>query len=128
MTIPTRTKARKLIGQCIAWLEGRSSEHAVTASGCWVAVTGVWCVTGASSLAGAGAVVCSVFLSLAGFWWDFCFVLEALAGFFATSFAFSSALAFFAAWNISSFAASSASKDVFWKFFGMSEVKPKVAE
>ena len=92
-----------------------------------LAVTGV--VTGASSLAGAGAVVCSVFfLSLAGFWWDFCFVLEALADFFATSFVFSSALAFFAAWNISSFAASSASKDVFWKLFGMSEVKPKVAE
>ena len=90
--------------------------------------------TGASSLAGAEAIVCSVFfLSLAGFWWVFCLVLETLAcfeaaDFFAISFAFSAALAFFAAWIVSSFAASSASKDWFWKVLGMSEVMPKVAE
>ena len=50
------------------------------------------------------------------------------ADFFATSFACSSALVFFAAWIVSSLAASSASKDVFWKFFGMNEVKRKAAE
>ena len=100
--------------------------------GCWDAVTGVF--TGASTLAGAETVVCSViFLSLVGFWWVFCFVLETLAcfkaaDFFATSFACSSALGFFAAWIVSSLAASSASKDVFWKFFGMNEVKRKAAE
>ena len=113
--------------RCIAWLEIDRVSTLSPFLRCWVAVTGV--VTGASSLAGAGAVVCSVFfLSFAGFWWDFCFVLEALADFFASSFALSSALVFFAAWSISSFAASSASKDVFWKFFGMSEVKPKIEE
>ena len=90
--------------------------------------------TDTSFLAGAEAV-CSVvvFLSLSGFWWVFCFVPVTLAcfaaaDFFAISFAFSAALAFFAAWSVSSFAASLASKDVFWKLFGMSEVKPKVAE
>ena len=93
-------------------------------------------LTGASSLAGAETVVCSMifFLSLVGFLWVFCFVLETLAcfkaaDFFATSFACSSALVFFAAWIVSSLAASSASKDdVFWHFFGMSEVKQKAAE
>ena len=103
--------------------------------GAWAAVRchcGV--VTGASFLAGAEAIVCSVFfLSLAGFWWVFCFVLETLAcfeaaDFFTSSFAFTSALIFFAAWIVSSFAASSASKDWFWKLLGMSEVMPKVAE
>ena len=87
-------------------------------------------LTGAFSL----AVVCSViFLSLVGCWWVFCFELETLAcfkavDFVATSFACSSALVFFAAWIVSSLAASSASKDLFWKFFGMSEVKRKAAE
>ena len=93
-------------------------------------------VTGASSLAGAEAIVCSVFfLSLAGFWWVFCFVLGTLAcfeadDFVATCFAFSfsSALIFFAAWIVSSFAASSASKDWLRKDLGMSEVMPKAAE
>ena len=88
-------------------------------------------VTGASSLAGAEAVV--FFLSLAGFWWVFCFVLETLAcfeaaDFFTSSFAFTSALIFFAAWIVSSFAASSASKDWLRKDLGMSEVTPKAAE
>ena len=69
--------------------------------------------TGASSLAGAGAVVCSVvFVSLAGVWCVFFFVAETVArfeaaDFFAISFASSSALIFFD----SSSAASLASKD-----------------
>ena len=91
-------------------------------------------VTGASSLAGAETVVCSVgaetvvcsvvvFVSLAGFWCVFFFVLETVArfeaaDFFAISFASSSALIFF----VSSLATSSASKDWWWKTFGMSTV------
>ena len=113
----------------------RSSEHAVAACGSVGPLCHCGVVTGASSLAGAAAAVaCSVFfLSLAGFWWVFCFVLETLAcfeaaDFFTSSFAFTSALIFFAAWIVSSFAASSASKDWFWKLLGMSEVMPKVAE
>ena len=82
-------------------------------------------VTGESSLAGAGAVVCSVvvFVSVAGFWCVFFFVgatvdrFEA-ADFFAISFASSSALIFF----VSSLATSSASKDWWWKIFGMGTV------
>ena len=79
-------------------------------------------VTVASSLAGAGAVVCTVvFVSVAGFWCVFFFVGATVArfvaaDFFAISFASSSALIFF----VSSSAASLASKDWFWKIFGMS--------
>ena len=81
--------------------------------------------TGASSLAGAGAVVRSVvFVSVAGFWCVFFFFVRATAArfeaadFFAISFASSSALIFFA----SSLATSSASKDWWWKIFGMGTV------
>ena len=87
-------------------------------------------VTVASSLAGAGAVVCSVvFVSVAGFWCVFFFVVATVARFeaaeiFAISFASSSALIFFE----SSLAASVASKDWLWKIFGMSEVKRKASE
>jgi len=84
--------------------------------------------TGASSLAGAGAVVvCSVvFVSLAGFWCVFFFVGATVARFeaadsFAISFASSSALIFF----VSSLAVSSASKDSWRKFFGMRIEMPK---
>ena len=49
------------------------------------------------------------------------------AAFLATTFAFSSDL-IFAARFVSSFAASSASKDVFWNDFGMSEVKPNASD
>ena len=102
----------------------RSSEHTLSPLlGCWVAVTGV--VTGASSLAGAGAVVRSVvFVSVAGFWCVFFFFVRATAArfeaadFFAISFASSSALIFF----VSSLATSSASKDWWWKIFGMGTV------
>ena len=82
-------------------------------------------VTGASSFAGAEAVVRSVvFVSLAGFWCVFFFFVRATAArfeaadFFAISFASSSALIFFA----SSLATSSASKDMWWKALGMGTV------
>ena len=98
---------------------GRPSERAVTAAvGCWVVVC---VVTGASSLAGAGVVVCSVVF--ADFLCVFFFVGATAArfeavDFFAISFASSSALIFFA----SSLATSSASKDWWWKIFGMGTV------
>ena len=91
-------------------------------------------VTGASSLAGAETVVCSVgaetvvcsvvvFVSLAGFWCVFFFVLKTVArfeaaDFFSISFASSSALIFF----VSSLATSLASKDWWWKTVGMGTV------
>ena len=86
--------------------------------------------TGVSSLAGAAwpaAVFCATsFFSVAACFLIFCLLL---ACFTATDFfAFSSALIFFAAWIVSSLAASSASKDWFKKVFGMSEVMPKAAE
>ena len=91
------------------------------------------CHTGAS-WAGDEAFCSVSFLFLAGFWWVFCrprlvtLVCFAAADFFATTFTLSSALIFFAAWIVSSFAASSASKDWLRKGFGMSEVMPKAAE
>ena len=88
-------------------------------------------------MAGTEAVVCSVScLCSAGFWQFVCFVLVLaslilacfeIAAFVATPFAVSSDL-IFAARFVSSFAASAASKDVFWNDFGMSEVKPNVSE
>ena len=89
-----------------------------------VAVTVGRGLTGASSSAGAGAVVFSVvFVSLVGFWCVFFFVGATVArfeaaDFFAISFASSSALIFF----VSSSAASLASKDRLWKIFGIGTV------
>ena len=110
-TTPKRTRARKLLEQCIAW--PWKVDRVSTRCRSRVAVTVGRGHTGASSLAGAEAVVCSVvFVSLAGFW-CVCFVVGATvarfeaADFCAISCASSSALIFFD----SSLAASSASKD-----------------
>ena len=75
----------------------KSSEHAFAASRVSIGSLSLRGHTGVSSLAGAGAVVCSVvFVSLAGFWCIIFFVAETVArfeaaDFFAISFASSSA-------------------------------------
>ena len=88
-------------------------------------------------MAGTEAVVCSVFCLCSAGFWQFVFFVSVLASlilacvetaaFLVTTFAVSSDL-IFAARFVSSFAASAASKDVFWNDFGMSEVKPNASE